>query len=351
MASIVLPVPARPSSATTLTSGSSSSSSAKRCSLERARRPHASGAACGEQHELVADAAGERRLRAGAQHGELVLADRPAVVDRVATSTAPAAYRQSIDLVRGLERRPAASRRSVGGRSSAGARRRRRPRWAALMRSAASFETIVVRRDRTAWPSAAPMMRLSGTAGSRPCSMSRCFWMPLISICTVPLADRHRLGERAAVLRSRSSSIARSAVRAARPTSSGRVFRLSSSSITVSGMTSATSPNVARQCGSAISTEVSSTTRRSVSLLLTAGAASSLQRSAPAPWRGERVGGEEIGHGHLSGLGRPMGPDRVVGSSQQRGQLYPTSSVAWWMPGRTGRPDVAARRRRRRAAC
>ena len=33
---------------------------------------------------------------------------------------------------------------------------------------------------------AAPMMRLSATLGSSPCSIRRCFWMPLISICTVP---------------------------------------------------------------------------------------------------------------------------------------------------------------------
>ena len=60
--------------------------------------------------------------------------------------------------------------------------------------------------------------------------------------------------------RTRSSSIVRSAVRAARPTSSGRVFRPSSSSTTVSGMTTSTSSNDVTHAGSAMSTEVSSTT-------------------------------------------------------------------------------------------
>ena len=51
--------------------------------------------------------------------------------------------------------------------------------------------------------------------------------------------------------RIRYSSIVRSAVRAARPTSSGRVFRLSSSSMTVSGMTTSTLRNPWKQVGSA----------------------------------------------------------------------------------------------------
>ena len=46
------------------------------------------------------------------------------------------------------------------------------------------------------------MIRLSGSAGSRPCSTRRCFCTPLISICSVPapasIAERDRLGERAA---------------------------------------------------------------------------------------------------------------------------------------------------------
>ena len=53
----------------------------------------------------------------------------------------------------------------------------------------------------------------------------------------------------------------RSAARAARPTSSIRVFRPSSSSMTVSGTTMSTASKALKQSGSAISTEVSSTTR------------------------------------------------------------------------------------------
>ena len=59
----------------------------------------------------------------------------------------------------------------------------------------------------------------------------------------------------------RKSSIARSALRAARPTSSIRVFKPSSSSITVNGITIAQFGKLVRQFGSAIKTEVSSTTR------------------------------------------------------------------------------------------
>lgn len=59
----------------------------------------------------------------------------------------------------------------------------------------------------------------------------------------------------------RRSSIARSALRADRPTSSIRVFSPSSSSITVNGMTIAQSGKLCRQFGSATKTEVSSTTR------------------------------------------------------------------------------------------
>ena len=95
-------------------SGSSSSSRAKRCSLERARRPHASGPECEQQLEVVADGARQRRLRPGAQHGELVLARRRAAPSTASASSAPAAYRQSIDVEGGLDRRssPPSARRT-----------------------------------------------------------------------------------------------------------------------------------------------------------------------------------------------------------------------------------------------
>ena len=63
-------------------------------------------------------------------------------------------------------------------------------------------------------------------------------------------------------LRIRSSSIDRDAARAERPTSSGRFFSPSSSSMTVSGTTRSTSAKDPMQPGSAISTEVSRTVRR-----------------------------------------------------------------------------------------
>ena len=59
----------------------------------------------------------------------------------------------------------------------------------------------------------------------------------------------------------RMSSSRRSAARAARPTSSGRLFNPSSSSTTVSGMTIAQLGYAERQFGSAIRTDVSRTTR------------------------------------------------------------------------------------------
>ena len=104
------------------------------------------------------------------------------------------------------------------------------------------------------------MIRLSGLAGSRPCSTSRCFCTLLISICSVH--DPIGIGSASVPpLLMRSSSIARSAVRADRPTSSRRFLRPSSSSITVSGTTRSTSVKVPMQPGSAISTEVSRTAR------------------------------------------------------------------------------------------
>ncbi|MEJ7722089.1 MAG: hypothetical protein WKF58_17420 [Ilumatobacteraceae bacterium] len=84
--------------------------------------------------------------------------------------------------------------------------------------------------------------------------------MPLISICNVDVPKTAGSASEPPLLR-RSSSSLRSAARAARPTSSGRRFRPSSSSITVSGMTRSTSLNESMQPGSAMSTDVSSTIR------------------------------------------------------------------------------------------
>jgi hypothetical protein len=158
------------------------------------------------------------------------------------------------------------------------------PRCAALIRSAASFDTIVVGEIR-AWPSAAPMIRLSGSDGSRPCSTRRCFCTPLISICTVPEASWSPIGTGSASdppARTRNSSIVRSAVLAARPTSSGRPFSPSSSSITVIGMTTSTSPKPAKHPGSPISTEVSSTSRARTSVRANEGRTRASVKTTPS---------------------------------------------------------------------
>ena len=84
--------------------------------------------------------------------------------------------------------------------------------------------------------------------------------MPLISIWIVPSPTGTGSASEPPC-RTRSSSSVRSAARAARPTSSGRVFNSSSSSMTVSGTTTSLSPNEWTHAGSAISTDVSSTIR------------------------------------------------------------------------------------------
>ncbi len=113
-------------------------------------------------------------------------------------------------------------------------------------------------------PRAAPMMRLSGTDGSSPwCSRrSRSTWFT--SMCNVPESgslDNGVGSAREPPARRRNSSTLRSAVRADRPTSSMRVFRLSSSSTTVRGITTAHPGNACIDIGSAINTDVSSTMR------------------------------------------------------------------------------------------
>ena len=79
----------------------------------------------GTAAELVADAPGQRRLRAGAQHGELVLADAGGRLDGVGGDGAGGV--QAVDdLVAGLDRRPARRPATSPAGASAGARRRRR---------------------------------------------------------------------------------------------------------------------------------------------------------------------------------------------------------------------------------
>ena len=137
------------------------------------------------------------------------------------------------------------------------------PRCAALMRRAASFDTRQVGAI-LAWPMAAPMMRLSGTCGSSPWCSRRSRSTLFTSMCRVPESGSSVSGVGSAndpPAWRRSSSMLRNAVRAARPTSSMRVFRLSSSSTTVSGITTAQPANACIDVGSAISTDVSSTMR------------------------------------------------------------------------------------------
>ena len=112
--------------------------------------------------------------------------------------------------------------------------------------------------------------------------------MPLSSICRLPSP----IGTGSASEPpwwTRSSSIERSAARAARPTSSGRVFRPSSSSTTIRGITTSTPSNEVTQVGSAIRTDVSSTTlvrnARSSPSIATVDAATSGSRSVTdSPW-------------------------------------------------------------------
>ena len=105
------------------------------------------------------------------------------------------------------------------------------------------------------------MMRLSGLAGSSPCSTSRCLLDAVdldLQAAVAPIGTARRASRRGGRGAPRSCA---ARVRAARPTSSGRVLRPSSSSMTVSGTTTSTPSNEVTQDGSAISTEVSSTTR------------------------------------------------------------------------------------------
>ena len=138
MASTVLPVPARPSRATTSIAGSSSNSRAKRCSLEHARGPHASGA-LREQRD-------DRGLRDGrvptairSQHGKLVLDEGVDAVDVEGVDRAASYSRSIVLLPTSKDAQPTVvsrSRRAVLRCSTAMI-----PRCAALIRRAASFDT------------------------------------------------------------------------------------------------------------------------------------------------------------------------------------------------------------------
>ena len=185
MASNVLPVPARPSSAITLISGSINKSSAKRCSLLRERSPHASGAVCASNFNSLSLQRASADCEPLRNTAKLLSTkcDAPATS---LTSIPPLRYSESIcefvvsNVVQPIGRESAPA--PTGWCSSA-----INPMCAALMRNAASFEIMRVGEIR-AWPSAAPIIRLSGTSGSRPCSTSKLRCTPLTSICTVPLS-------------------------------------------------------------------------------------------------------------------------------------------------------------------
>ena len=128
----------------------------------------------------------------------------------------------------------------------------------------------------------------------------------------------------------------RSAVRAARPTSSGRVFSPSSSSTTVSGITTSTSSNAVTHAGSAISTDVSSTirvrvdrpasSRRLVIRRISASRRTEVgRRSVTAtPWDRARLRGRNAGVA-----------DRV---RQRRPVVSQPSAARWWMDTTTCTP-------------
>ena len=249
-------MPARPSSATTDTAGSIRSSRANRCSLLLARSPHASGAACGSNWSAPCCTRPSADCEpARSTTNVFVGAQEAGGCDnwpsRKIASTSSAGTSTVVQPLARVGVDP-----PTGWCSSAS-----RPRCAALIRSAASFDTTRTAPSR-AWPRAAPMMRLSATAGSRPCSINRPRWMPLTSMHTVPPRSSTVSGSASEPpARRRRSSSARRAARADRPTSSWRVFKPSSSSTTVRGTTTAQPAKDARHPGSATRTEVSSTTR------------------------------------------------------------------------------------------
>ena len=105
------------------------------------------------------------------------------------------------------------------------------------------------------------MIRLSELVGSRPCSTQQVLLDPVELDLQGSPSPSGTGSASEPPWRTRRSSIVRSAVRAARPTSSGRVFRPSSSSTTISGITTSTPSNDVTHAGSAIRTEVSTTTR------------------------------------------------------------------------------------------
>ncbi len=180
------------------------------------------------------------------------------------------------------------------------------PRCAALIRRAASLLIMVV-GPKSDCPIAAPMMRLSGTLGSSPCSTSRCLRMLLISIWSVAVPLPVGTGVASEPpWATRSSSRVRSAVRAARPTSSGRALSPSSSSTTVSGTITSASWNSRTHVGSAIRTDVSTTSRVRC-------ARSGVIGSDPSQaQRGERVGASADGSRSVT-----MSPRRIVCHTQR----------------------------------
>ena len=342
MAIRVLPVPARPSRATTLTSGSSSSSSAKRCSLERARRPHASGAAWPSStsspslQRASADCEPQRRTtnsfscRArGAV--DVVDGDRAVAVQRV-DQAVPGG------ILGHLHRRPA---RRAG--DLAATDRVVLERLHAHVRGLDPQGGVVGHHARRG------LRGLAERGADDPVVRHRRVEAVLDEQVLLDAVDldpqrgrgrpsrRRRPARRATRRRGRAGPrSSRSAVRAARPTSSSRVFRLSSSSITVSGMTTSTLTRSWRCTpGSATRTDVSSTTlvRRARRLLTP---------SVDAHFRGgrERDRSTEL---RFYRAARVDGQVVVPAGGPMVDRL--TAIIARWSQRRGVRPRRAARRR------
>ena len=228
-------MPARPSRATTSIAGSSSSSRAKRCSFERARRPHASGAVCDSSSNSSPTRRVERRLRTGAEHGELVLADAVAAVDHVGVDRAGGVEAVD-DLEAGLDRRPA----DGGG---VGAVPRRAP---VLGRVDAEVGRLDAQRGVVRHHRRRAVLGLAERGADDPVVRARRVEAVLDQAVLLDVVDldpqgcsfRRRPVRRANRRDERAGPRSCGArCRAARPTSSGRFLSPSSSSITVSGTT------------------------------------------------------------------------------------------------------------------
>ena len=309
MARMVLPVPARPSRAIDRDVGVEQQLEGE--SLLLAPRPQAPrfGHRLRQQDELVVDTSHERRLRTAPQHGELVLAQRDRrgqCVGEHRVGGDRSGRIQAVDrLVRGVDRGPADRRPEMvrpcepmlgrahsevggldaqrgvvadhGGRAEVGLADRRADdavvghrRIEAVLDEEVATDVVDLDLD-----GAVPLPVETGWASEPPCL-------------------------------TRSSSIVRSAVRAARPTSSGRVLSPSSSSTTVSGTITSTSSNSSTHVGSAINTDVSSTSR------VRCPVARSVARSPPCR------ASEPVGLAVRSAVGSPVDGSRSVNVTPRR---------------------------------